>query len=313
MSAPSLRLPPTPERAVEAPATSVLRDSTWLLALQVAVLLVITGTVITRYWSDHLWFGWSLVALATLVWLPELRVPRVRRWWFVYVVGIFVYTILRSYADETAIPTRFSYVIDLDSVLPGPEPVPWLQGLLFSPGRVTWFDYAMVGVHWSFFIAPHLAAVLVCLFRPALFSRFVLLMVGVMWLGLVLFFLVPTAPPWLAGHAGYLGDVYRVMDFVGGQVSGKTYEQFYASLGEPNSVAAMPSIHMAVTFMLFLWARDYHPRLQWPLLAYSVLMGVALVYLGEHYVADELAGVACAFAVYFVLRRMLGAPTHAAR
>jgi len=313
MSAPSLQLPPAHEGGAEAHRIAVFRDSPWLLGFQVAILLVITGTVVTRFWSDHVWFGWCLVALATLLWLPELSVPRVRRWWYVYVVGIFVYTILRSYADETAIPTRFDYVIEFDRLLPGPQPVPWLQDLFFARDRVTWFDYAMVGVHWSFFIAPHLAAVLVCVFRPDLFSRFVLLMVGVMWLGLVLFFLVPTAPPWFAGTTGHLDGVYRVMDFVGGQVSGDTYEQFYASLGEPNSVAAMPSIHMAVTFVLFLWARENHRRLQWPLLGYCLLMGFALVYLGEHYVADEVVGIACALAVYVAVRRLLGPAIQAAR
>lgn len=305
MSAPSLRFPPGGDGAAQASPAVSWRTSRWLFAVQAALLIAITGTVVTRYWSDHLWVGWTLVAAATVVWAPELGVPRVRRWWFVYVVGIFVYTILRSYADETAIPTRFDYVIEFDRALPGPEPVPWLQSLHFSRDQVGWLDLFMVGVHWSFFVAPHLAAVLVFLFARRLFPRFVVLMVGVMWLGLLLFFLMPTAPPWFAAQAGYLPDVYRVMDFVGGQVSGDTYEEFYASLGEPNSVAAMPSIHMGVTFALFLWARDHHRRWQWPLLVYSIVMGLSLIYLGEHYVADEVVGVGLAVVAHTVVRRTI--------
>jgi hypothetical protein len=284
------------------------RSSRWLLGLQTLLLLVITATVVTRYWSDHVWLGWALVAITTLAWLPELGANRARRWWFVYVVGIFVYTILRSYADETAVGTHFAYPIHFDESLPGPNPVPWLQGRGFDRGQVEWLDWAAVGVHWSFFLAPHAAAVLVFVFARPLFPRFVALMVGVMWAGLLLFFLVPTAPPWLAANHGHLPGVYRVMDFVGGQVSGDTYDEFYASLGEPNSVAAMPSIHMAVTFALFLWARDHHQRWQWPLLAYSLVMAAALVYLGEHYVADELVGVGIAVAAHLILRRTLDRP-----
>ncbi|MCK9519728.1 MAG: phosphatase PAP2 family protein [Dehalococcoidia bacterium] len=303
MSAPSLRFQPGGDGAAETGAVGSWRTSRWIFAVQILFLLAITATVVTRYWSDHVWVGWALVAVATAAWAPQLAVESTRRWWFVYVVGIFVYTILRSYADETAIPTRFEYVIEFDRVLPGPQPGAWLQGRYFTPEQVGWLDLLMVGVHWSFFIAPHLAAVLVFLFAPRLFPRFVVLMVGTMWLGLLLFFLLPTAPPWFAAQAGYLPEVYRVMDVVGGEVSGESYKEFYASLGEPNSVAAMPSIHMAITFALFLWARDHHPRWQWPLLGYSIIMGIALVYLGEHYVADEVVGVGLALLAHTLVRR----------
>jgi len=279
-------------------------SSAWLLLLQTAILLAITGTVVTRYWSDHVWFGWVLVAIAAVVWLPELRAKRIRRWWFVYVVGIFVYTLLRSYADGTGIPTQVTYPITFDSWLPAPFTTEWLQSRFFDPNHVAWQDYAAVATHWSFFVAPHLAAVLIFVFRRDFFPRFVVLIVGIMYAGLALFFLVPTAPPWLAAEHGHLPGVYRVMDFVGGSVDASTYQSFHASLGEPNSVAAMPSIHMAVTFALFLWAVAYERRWSLPLLLYSLLMGAALVYLAEHYVVDELVGVLCAVAVFAAARRV---------
>jgi membrane-associated phospholipid phosphatase len=119
-----------------------------------------------------------------------------------------------------------------------------------------------------------------------------------MWLGLVLFFLVPTAPPWFAGELGQLAGVRRIMDYVGGSIHGSAYSSLYAALGEPNSVAAMPSIHMAVTFAMYLWARRYLPRFAGWFLAYSGVMAVALVYLGEHYVSDLIVGIACAVAAW---------------
>lgn len=279
-------------------------ESRVLLAAQAAILLLITAIVVTKYWSDHVWLGWLLLAVAALLWWPELRVARDRRWWFVYVAGIFAYTILRSYADETAIPVRTDYAIRFDHWLPGPSPIPGVQERFFERTSIGWLDYAMVGVHWSFFLAPHLGAVLVFLFRRDLFARYVVLMAGIMYLGLALFFLLPTTPPWLAAQEGALPGAFRVMDFVGGKVSGDSYQSFYASLGEPNSVAAVPSIHMAVTFSLYLWARDHAPRWALPLLAYSAVMGFALVYLAEHYVFDELVGIGCAMVVYALARRV---------
>lgn len=275
-----------------------------LLGVQVAALLAMAGTVATRVWQDHIWFGFALVGVTFVVWSPEVRWRRERLWWFAYVAGIFVYTLLRAYADETGIPVRTEYVITIDqSIFLGTDPIVWLQQRFFDPLSLGLHDYLSVGVHWSFFIAPHLGAVLVFLYRRALFPKYVVMIAGTMYLALVLFFLLPTSPPWLAGQTGALPGVFRVMDFVGGSVNPETYESFYASLGEPNSVAAMPSLHQGVTFAMYLWARDHEPRLAPWLLGYSLVMGLALMYLGEHYLADLAVGMACAAILWLVARR----------
>ena len=277
-----------------------------LLVTQVVLLLAMAATVATKLWQDHMWVGFGLVAVTLVAWAPEVRRSRFRRWWFVYVAGIFLYTLLRAYADETLVPIRTDYVIDIDRFLFfGTDPIVWLQDRLFSPDRLTPLDFFAVQVHWSFFFAPHLAALAIFLWRRELFPRYSMLVVGTLYLGLALFFLLPTTPPWLAAQAGHLPGAFRVMDFVGGQVNSATYATFYASLGEPNSVAAMPSIHMGVTFAMYLWARDHYRRLAWVLLAYSALMGFSLLYLAEHYLADLTVGIACAFICHWVTRRVV--------
>ncbi len=280
-----------------------------LLALQTLSLILMTATVATKVWQDEMWVGFVLVGVAAALWAPELTRQRARRWWFAYVAGIFVYTLLRSYADETAIPIQTSYVIDVDHWLFfGTDPVVWLQERLFSPGRVTPLDFAAVEVHWSFFIAPHALAVLVFIWRRDLFARYALLVVGTMYAGLILFFLLPTTPPWLAARAGLLPEGFRIMDFVGGRVNGDTYRNLSVSLGEPNSVAAMPSIHMAVTFAMYLWSRDHAPKLAPWLLFYSLIMAFSLVYLAEHYVLDLAVGVIVAYGCHWLVNRVMAAP-----
>ena len=285
-----------------------------LLVTQITLLLAMAATVATKLWQDHMWVGFVLVAVTLVAWAPEVRRSRVRRWWFAYVAGIFLYTLLRAYADETLVPVRTVYVIDIDKFLFfGTDPVVWLQDRLFSPSRLTPLDFFTVQVHWSFFVAPHLAAIAIFLWRRELFPRYTVLIVGTMYLGLALFFLLPTTPPWLAGQAGQLPGVFRVMDFVGGRVNAETYKTVYASLGEPNSVAAMPSIHMGVTFAMYLWARDHYRRLAWGLLAYSALMGFSLLYLAEHYIADLTVGIACAIVCYWVTKRVVPEPREPGR
>ena len=53
----------------------------------------------------------------------------------------------------------------------------------------------------------------------------------------------------------------------------------------------MPSLHTATASLVALYGitRLRHPA-RWLLLAYPALMSVTLVYTGEHYVVDVLAG-----------------------
>ena len=278
--------------------------SSILLIVQASLLLVMTASLATRLWVDHVWIAVTLIVITSLAWAPEIREKRARRWWFLYVTGIFIYTILRSFADETSVPVRTDYVIEADKwFFAGTDPVLWLQHRLFQPWNIDTVDFSAVAVHWSFFVAPHAAAVAIFIWRRDLFPRFAVTVVGTMYVALILFVLVPTAPPWLAGRTGELPGALRVMDFVGGQVDGQAYQDVYASLGEPNSVAAMPSLHMGITFVLFLWAFD-HKRWLAPLLfAYSVLMGLSLMYLAEHYLLDLFVGAGTAALCYYAARR----------
>ena len=260
------------------------------LALQWGLLLLVAASLLTRLWFDHEWLAWPLAVATIVAWWPDLR-SGTRRWWFFYIVGTLVYTLLRSVANDAFSPTRFEYVINIDRFLfAGTDPVVWLQSRLFSLGSVGFFDVLATQIHWSYFVIPHAIAIGVYIWRRHLFTPFILRLLGVQYAGLILFFLVPTAPPWLAARTGDLDPVYRVMHFVGRTVDPSTYDALYLAVGEPNSVAAMPSLHMAITVILYLWVRRHFPRFQWSFLAYTALMAVALVHLAEHYVADLIAG-----------------------
>lgn len=309
MRAPDPNLPVPAGRAAIALPSPRDHGGLLLLAVQAFTLVAMTATVATKVWQDHMWFGFLLVGMTAAAWAPELKLRRERTWWFAYIAGIFVYTLLRALADETLIPVRTSYPISFDRALfLGNDPIEFLQHRFFDVRRTRFLEVAAVGMHWSFFLAPHLMAVAVYRWRRMHFRPYVFVIVGTMYLGLLLFFLVPTSPPWMAAQHGHLDSVYRVMDFVGGRVSQDTYDSFYQSLGEPNSVAAMPSIHEGVTFAMYLWARDYAKRLAPWLLLYAVVMGLSLMYLAEHYLLDLLAGVAVATLCWMLAKRFYRLP-----
>ena len=71
-----------------------------------------------------------------------------------------------------------------------------------------------------------------------------------------------------------------------------------------NPVAAMPSLHTAFATIIALYTGSRLPRPWRYLMAlYPIAMGLALVYLGEHYVVDVVAGVVYALVTHFAIRR----------
>ena len=85
--------------------------------------------------------------------------------------------------------------------------------------------------------------------------------------------------------------VRRIMVDVGEGVWGPAWDRLYESLGG-NPWAAMPSLHFATSLMAALTLAEISPLLGAGGAAYAATLAVALVYLGEHYVTDLIAGAA---------------------
>jgi hypothetical protein len=83
----------------------------------------------------------------------------------------------------------------------------------------------------------------------------------------------------------------RIMVDVGEQVWGRAWPRMYDSLNG-NPWAAMPSLHFATSLMAALQLSESSRRAGAAGWAYALTLGFALVYLGEHYLTDVLAGAA---------------------
>ncbi|HXB64013.1 MAG TPA: phosphatase PAP2 family protein [Solirubrobacteraceae bacterium] len=227
--------------------------------------------------------------------------------------------------DDAAVQTtrvHVDYPIAIDCALGfGTLPTTRLQRCLAQVGpdgpRWRTLDKVLVWAHWSWFLVPHGTLVYLMLRHPNRFERAATLTYAVFDVGGMIYWVLPTAPPWYAaaapenGRAGNAVDepvavahpeprrmveVRRMMVEYGESFWRDGWGPLYSVLGG-NPLAAMPSLHFATSVMAALLLAESGPvagAVGW---AYAGTLGFALVYLGEHYVADLLGGAALTLAV----------------
>jgi membrane-associated phospholipid phosphatase len=202
---------------------------------------------------------------------------------------------------------RISYPIRADRVIGlGVLPSTRLQRALArnGPEGPQWrtLDRVLVWAHWSWFAVPHGTLLYLMWRAPERFGRAAVLTYAVFDVGASFYWFVPTAPPWYAAGAREDGApseqlaVRRMMVEYGEDFWKDRWGSLYSVLGG-NPLAAMPSLHFATTLMAALLLAEAGPLAGAVGLAYTATLGFALVYLGEHYVVDLIAGAALTVAV----------------
>ena len=247
--------------------------------------------------------------------------------WLPFGAVLVVYDLTRGAAELLGRPTEWWFQLEFDRQLFGADPAVWLQARLKEPFP-PWWETLVSLVYVSYFLAPPAVAGLLWLRDRVAWRRFAAQFVAISLIGLAGFIAFPAAPPWAASQctaqdvAGGPADPPCINAKVGTLTTGGLLEPMtthqggaapyveriatrgWNKLGIPqakalidegqagsNQVAAVPSLHAAISFLLctFFWPRV---RRRWrPLLGlYAVAMGFALVYSAEHYVFDILLG-----------------------
>jgi hypothetical protein len=197
---------------------------------------------------------------------------------------------------------RIDYPIAIDRALGfGMTPTLRLQRAFATPGAINRFERLLVWCHWTWFAVPHASLGYVLLRDPDRVLSAAARMYAVFDIGAVFYWALPTAPPWWAAAHGHHEDgdairVRRMMNEYGTQFWGSRWGALYDALGG-NPLAAMPSLHFATSLMAAHLLEEVGPvagLIGW---SYAAMLGLALVYLGEHYVVDLIAGVALTEAV----------------
>ncbi len=190
---------------------------------------------------------------------------------------------------------RVDYPVKVDRIIGlGELPGLRLQRRFGAVGRVNTAEKTLVWLHWLWFFVPHGTALYYLTRHNEKFERAALHTYAVFDLGVIAYWIVPTAPPWYAAtvaEPSRAPGLRRIMVEHGELFWEDRWEPMYGFLGG-NPLAAMPSLHFATSVMaahLLAELGPVHGAVGW---SYALTLGFALVYLGEHYVADLLAGLA---------------------
>jgi hypothetical protein len=226
----------------------------------------------------------------------------------VAVCGLNMWAYIAAYEmphdDPDGLATRVlvHYPITLDRAIGlGVTPTARLQHAFAKPGEIRRFERVLVWCHWLWFFVPHGAVAYVLLRDRSGHNRFpsaAARMYGVFDVGAFFYWAMPTAPPWWAAARGQLEDgraitVRRMMIEYGPDAWGRLWTPLFKALGG-NPLAAMPSLHIATSLTAARILSEVGPvagAVGW---GYTGLLGLALVYLGEHYVIDLVGGIALA-------------------
>jgi membrane-associated phospholipid phosphatase len=241
--------------------------------------------------------GGAPLAMATA--LPPGAARRVAVW----LTHMWAYKIAFEIPHDRPAKQRerlhIDYPIRWDSRLGGGEPpVAQMQRRLRRPPALSWLDRLAALLYFTWELEPHAALGWILVRHPERFPAAAARLAATFDLTLLGYFCAPTAPPWWASEREGRMDrgVRRVVAEVGKELRGKPRPGIDHNPGA-NPWAAMPSDHFATAAAAAMLLAEVDSRagvLGW---AYAIALGGVLVYTGEHYVTDVIAGLVLAVAV----------------
>jgi len=192
------------------------------------------------------------------------------------------------------------------SMLGGAVATTWLQAHLGAGGLVGALNAVLTSEYLLHFAAPLAAGLWLWIRHRDRFGHFIAAYIILMTSGFIVYLVYPEMPPWLAARNGLLPPVHRIVGESLEQLRG--FGSFYAG-ADPEPNAAMPSLHVAVPMLIACTVvgltRRRH-RSAWLWVLYPLTISFGVVYLGEHYIADAVIGLALGLCCYLLVE----APEH---
>ena len=289
---------PAATPAVAAGPRWVARGLFLCLAVLWAVKVGVPADRVTIFfwlWLGAVMWRWGVPARS------HLRFAR--DWWPAFAILVF-WTYSRGLADNLGAPIRITEPIAADRWLGfGQLPTQRLQEALCAPTCAdpsvgSWYDTICTATYLTHFVTGLTIALVLWLHNRHLWAAWLRRDLGLNLVGLAVCVVVPMQPPWMASVGGHIHPGVERLTGRGGSVLGVHVSQMVMGpIG--TQVAAMPSLHAGTACLVALFAVSrLRSPWRWAALLYPLMMGFTLVYYGEHYLVDVLAGYLLAVLVH---------------
>lgn len=278
--------------------------------VRLAAMLVYAALLVL--WSEMLGIPNDTVGVFLWLWLgtvawniearPRYHLNFLKDWW-IPVVGLVIYFFTRGLTDELGLPVHFTMPISFDEWIGfGQTPTERLQQALcgdpcLRTSEPRWYDVLFTTVYATHFVTGLTIAAVLWVRNRAEWIKWMRRYVIINFGALVVYIAYPMAPPWMASEQGYLhADVTRITGRGWHDIGLGRMDVVLQGVGNP--VAAMPSLHAGITFLIAIYGiQRLRSPWRWLLALYPLAMSTALVYYAEHYVIDVLAGAVLAVVV----------------
>jgi hypothetical protein len=234
--------------------------------------------------------------------------------WVPFVALLLAYELMRGVADDRGFTVHIGDMISAERlVLFGAIPTQILQDALRPAAGIDPLALGATVVYMLHFALPLATGYVLWMWRRPQYYDFVAGLILLSFAAFVSYLLIPVAPPWYAAREGLLAgpDGQPVITYL----KPAAFEQLASALGfdgafmysfafggvNPNLVAAFPSLHVAYPFLAFLALRRAFGRVAWLAFGYTLLVIGSVVYTGDHWVIDAIAGIGYAYVAYHVV------------
>ncbi len=254
-------------------------------------------------WSIFVW-GIPIDRLLVLTWMavafglgtvgrPVAEVKQTARDWVALVAVYIAYDYSRGMADQLGRPVNYTWLANADRfIFLGRDPNVFMQWHFYDPGDVKWYDVVGSIVYMTHFVFPVVPLALLRVRNRTAWLQYLRRFALTLYIAVVCFVVFPAAPPWMSAKAGYTQPVARITGRGWWELNLKTISKTLdRGAAVMNSVAAMPSLHSGCALLITLWVTRNLPwRRRAPFLLFPLVMATTLVYFGEHYFVDAVAG-----------------------
>jgi membrane-associated phospholipid phosphatase len=283
------------------------KSSKWGPIFFIVLFLLI---FVVLFYSFQRFFNLPKILILTLIFLSAAFIGRLQaliKDWFVFIAFIYLFDSLRGtiylLTCKLSLPVYTLYVIKIEKLLFNQIPSVFLQSRLLdtmSPGNFSWLEKILTFFHGSHFVAFLLIGFLIWLNKLYYFRLYKISFYLAMGVGLLGYLFVPTVPPWMAASQFTLIPPLTHFNVV-------LYNMLIPDISngfDTNPIAAMPSLHALFPILCSLLLWSFYRWKAVPFYLYTLLVLFTIIYSGDHYVTDVLAGMVLAITCYFTATKI---------